>query len=390
MNSEFSPFLRVVKVKAMQAIRLTRANYGLRNRFISQCQVTSLLSLRNTFDTLKFRQERSYTTCEKEPITPLAKNIMSVIQDSGPMSVARFMRHVLTNPHQGDVGGYYMKGDVFGSKGDFITSPEISQMFGELVGVWFLTQWYALGLPKKTRIVELGPGRGTLMEDMLRGLSNFKDFYQTIQSVHMVEASPGLRKMQHQKLCSKSLDDEKTLSVAHKKSQRSDGLEVHWHDHFEELINEDGVFTIVVAHEFFDALPIYKFERTKKGWRELMVDIDDSTESPYHFKSIISPAATPASNALTKDPAYNRYEVGDRIELSPDSWRIVHQIAKQIRTSSGSALIMDYGQDYTQFDTLRGIRKHQFTNAFSMPGETDLSADVDFSYLKDAAREFGK
>ncbi|RIA83546.1 S-adenosyl-L-methionine-dependent methyltransferase [Glomus cerebriforme] len=282
------------------------------------------------------------------------------------------MKQVLTNPKS----GYYMKGDVFGAKGDFITSPEISQMFGELIGIWLISQWEIQGKPQKTQLIELGPGRGTLMEDMLRAMSNFPSFYNTINGVHLIEISPELRKLQLEKLC--GYVTESTEMVEHD----NNGMKFYWHNTINDIPNG---WSLVVAHEFFDALPVHRFKLTDKGWREYMVDIDTSGDSPYHFRLVLSPNPTKESTTLTS-PQYTKFNVGDCIEVSSDSWNITQKISNQISKFGGSALIIDYGQDYIQDNTLRAIRDHKFVHSLSLPGYADLSVNVNFSYLKESTQ----
>ncbi|KAG0367084.1 S-adenosyl-L-methionine-dependent methyltransferase [Gamsiella multidivaricata] len=319
----------------------------------------------------------------KEELTPLAKHIRDSIKIQGPMSVAHFMRQVLVNP----LSGYYMQGDVFGTQGDFITSPEISQMFGELLGIWFLVQWQNIGKPSRVQIAELGPGRGTLMMDMLRVASRFKEFRKAITGVHLIEASPGLRKVQRETLCGIPVSEEQVSGGSREgitSALRQDGLQIAWHDIFEDLPAE---CSMIVAHEFFDALPIYKFEKTEEGWRELVVDLEEDPASPYHLRFVLAPGPTQASKAFAEHPAYDHFKPGDRIEVSPDSFRVAHDMAKHINKNGGSALIVDYGKDHIQGDTLRGIIKHKFTHVLTRPGNVDLSADVDFQYLKQATED---
>ncbi|KAI8370664.1 S-adenosyl-L-methionine-dependent methyltransferase [Radiomyces spectabilis] len=251
------------------------------------------------------------------------------------------MRQVLVNP----LSGYYMHGDVFGRQGDFITSPEISQTFGELAGVWYLTEWMRLGKPAKTQFVEFGPGRGTLMSDILRALSRFPYFYETITDVHLIEASPGLRKMQRATLVEGSSDADVTRLAGDKDTfpvetiTRPDGVKVNWHDGIEVIPDQ---WSFVMAHEFFDALPVHSFEKTEEGWREMLVDIDDTDES----------------------------------------WSVMEKMAQLVQRNGGAGLIIDYGQDHIQGDTLRAIRKHRIVHPMSDPGSADLSVDVDFDMLK--------
>ncbi|KAI9263342.1 S-adenosyl-L-methionine-dependent methyltransferase [Phascolomyces articulosus] len=251
------------------------------------------------------------------------------------------MRQVLVNP----LSGYYMHGDVFGRQGDFVTSPEISQLFGEMTAIWYLTEWMRLGKPSKTQFVELGPGRGTLMSDMLRTLSQFPYFYETITGVHLVEASPGLRKMQRSALVKDAEDVDGNVE----KATRPDGIDIFWHDGAEVV--PDG-WSCIMAHEFFDALAVHSFEKTEEGWRELLVDFDDT------------------------------------VELSPDTWYTGQSLADIMSKGGGAGLVIDYGQDYVQGDTIRAIRKHEIVHPMSDPGSADLSADVDFAALKVAMKKY--
>ncbi|CAG8486935.1 34657_t:CDS:2 [Racocetra persica] len=145
---------------------------------------------------------------------------------------------------------------------------------------------------------------------------------------------------------------------------------------------------MIIAHEFFDALPIHLFECTSNGWREVMVDIDDTENRQYHnFRLIVAPGPTRASIALTGSLAYKKFKIGDRIEISPDSMKISKQIAKHIKDNGGASLIIDYGQDFIQGNTLRAIKQHEFVHPLSDPGQADLSADVDFCYLKESVTD---
>ncbi|KAJ3029879.1 UNVERIFIED_CONTAM: hypothetical protein HDU68_010766, partial [Siphonaria sp. JEL0065] len=326
------------------------------------------------------------------------------------------------------MGGYYMKQDVFGTKGDFITSPEISQMFGELVGVWFVAQWKQMGSPSKFNIVELGPGRGTLMSDMLRTVTQFNDFTRAINSVNMVEASPYLRGVQSKLLTGSDEDvasvaasDAKTETVS---EENREGFQIHWHDALESIergmwfecgvlvgfvdIMDVGLPILLVAHEFFDAMPVYQFQMASDGWREVMVDTDDSPSSPHNFRFILSPGATKASVTLLQDERYLRFKEGSRIEVSPDSYSYAHRIGQRIKEDGGFALIADYGKNLIMSDTMRvscvivyillllfseimtqGIQSHKFVSALSKPGDSDLTADVDFSFLTKAFTDAG-
>lgn len=320
----------------------------------------------------------------KEPLSPLGKHLYDSIKLRGPLTISHFMRQVLVNP----LSGYYMAGDVFGKQGDFVTSPEVSQVFGELCGIYYLTEWMRLGKPEKTQIIEFGPGRGTLMSDMLRTLAQFPNFYKTLSDVHLVEASPGLRRMQRAALV-KGSEDKDVIRVEGTQLEspietitRPDGVKVSWHDGL-EVIPEQWSF--VMAHEFFDALPIHSFERTDTEWREMMIDMDDSDESEHNFRIVKSPKPSAMTETFLSDMNLTQsFKEGDRIEVSPDSWGVMEKIAKYLDRNGGTGLAIDYGQDYIQGDTLRAIKDHKIIHPMCDPGSADLSADVDFSFLKQA------
>ncbi|KAK4513375.1 uncharacterized protein ATC70_005372 [Mucor velutinosus] len=325
----------------------------------------------------------SSSTIKKEPLSPLGKHLHDSIKVTGPLTVSHFMRQVLVNP----LSGYYMLGDVFGKQGDFVTSPEISQVFGELCGVWYLTEWMRLGQPSKTQIIEFGPGRGTLMSDMLRTLSQFPYFYKTLTDVHFIEASPGLRKMQRAALVAGS-EEKDVVRVEGNKDEapietitRDDGVRVSWHDGIEVVPDQ---WSFIMAHEFFDALPIHSFEKTGDEWRELMVDMDDTEESEHNFRIVKSPNQAAMSTTLLSDKKFEAFKDGDRVDVSPDCWNVMDKVARYLSKNGGTGLAIDYGQDYVQGDTLRAIKDHKIIHPMCDPGSADLSADVDFSFLKKA------
>ncbi|KIW66753.1 hypothetical protein PV04_06052 [Phialophora macrospora] len=397
--------------------------------------------------------------------TPLAKTIAQAIEVTGPISIASYMRQCLTNPD----GGYYTKGlasptdaDQFGSAGDFITSPEISQIFGELVGIWFMTEWMAQGRPSAgVQFIEVGPGRGTLMSDILRTIGQFKTFANAISAVWLVEAGDGLRKRQKDLLCGetavlKEVRDSSGRNVCFE-AISSQGIPVRWVEDVALLPgrNEgkggDVHVPFIVAHEFFDALPIHAFESvapkpeeaevdtkaqllteaelrkhrsstTSKlpQWRELLVAPTtpnltallsrDSGKSPDHrehdpeFQLTLAKASTPSSLVIPERPRYRalKSQVSSRVEVSPESSRYVMEFAHRIggdsqlsssppaskSTPAGAALIIDYGPlDTVPVNSLRAIRKHKIISPFVYAGDADISADVDFGALADAALE---
>ncbi|XP_021758472.1 protein arginine methyltransferase NDUFAF7 homolog, mitochondrial-like isoform X1 [Chenopodium quinoa] len=309
----------------------------------------------------------------------LVKHLKSIIKfRGGPISVAEYMEEVLTNPK----AGFYINRDVFGAEGDFVTSPEVSQMFGEMVGVWAMCLWEQMGRPSKVNLVELGPGRGTLMVDLLRGASKFKNFTESLH-IHLVECSPTLKELQHRNL--KCLDEDDTSSSGEKKTvSQIAGTPVAWHAAFEQV--PSGVPTIIIAHEFYDALPIHQFQRASRGWCEKMVDIEEDSA----FRFVLSPAPTPATVFLAKRCKWAVKEEVDKlnqIEICPQAMELTESISKRISSDGGGALIIDYGLNGIISDSLQAIRKHKFVPILDVPGTADLSAYVDFEAIRHSAGE---
>ncbi|CAL1392074.1 unnamed protein product [Linum trigynum] len=309
----------------------------------------------------------------------LTKHLKGIIKfRGGPISVAEYMEEVLTNPKF----GFYINRDVFGSEGDFITSPEVSQMFGEMIGVWVMCLWEQMGQPKKVNLVELGPGRGTLMADLLRGTAKFKSFTDSMH-IHMVECSPVLQKLQHQNLkCEKVCNADEN---GEKNSVTSiTGSPVTWYSSLEQV--PSGSPTIILAHEFYDALPIHQFQRSSRGWSEKMVDVGEDSK----LRFVLSPQPTPATLYLMKRCKWateKEVESLKQIEICPKAIDLTHSIAQRISSDGGGALIIDYGLNGVVSDSLQAIRKHKFVSILDDPGSADLSAYVDFPSLKHTAEE---
>lgn len=306
----------------------------------------------------------------------LVKHLKSIIKfRGGPISVAEYMEEVLTNPK----AGFYINRDVFGAEGDFITSPEVSQMFGEMVGVWAMCLWEQMGRPNKVNLVELGPGRGTLMVDLLRGASKFNNFIESLH-IHLVECSPTLKDLQHRNLKCVDEDDsneKKTISTIAR-------TPVSWHAALEQV--PSGVPTIIIAHEFYDALPVHQFQRASVGWREKMIDVAEDSG----FRLVLSPTPTPASVFLAKRCKWATKDEIDKlnqIEVCPSAMELTESICKRIGSDGGGALIIDYGQDGVVSDSLQAIRKHKFVHILDEPGTADLSAYVDFASIRHSAQE---
>lgn len=312
----------------------------------------------------------------KSPETPLLKQLKARIKLSGPLTVYDYMKEVLINP----VAGYYAAGqDMFGSQGDYITSPEICQMFGELVGVWVYSEWYKLGSPKPLQLVELGPGRGTLMQDILRVLQQFGEAGSDL-SVHFVEVSEELSCKQEEKLCGvvQSNKDDYEKELYFKKSTTTGGSPVFWYRHLGSVPRS---FSVFLANEFFDVLPVHKICKTEDGWREVLIDIDEG-DGPHHLRYVLSRAETPATKVFIQPE-----ETRDEIEVSPDAAVLCEELASRIEEDGGIALIMDYGHDGKDSSTFRAFKNHALHDPLCEPGTADLTADVDFAHLKGQIQE---
>ncbi|KAH9570881.1 hypothetical protein CY35_02G064100 [Sphagnum magellanicum] len=300
------------------------------------------------------------------------------------------MEEVLTNP----IAGFYMNRDVFGAAGEFVTSPDISQMFGEMVGVWCMCLWHQMGQPNHVHLVELGPGRGTLMADLLRGTAKFTDFSQTL-SVHMVECSPALKSIQQETLkchpkdqadSTSAVDSQKCKPTEDQISQIS-GAVISWHLDLEHVPR--GVPTIIIAHEFYDALPIHQFQRTPRGWCEKLVDVAEGSGQGFRF--VLSPGPTTASSLyLAKRMKWASLEEKakiEHVEVCPSALKLTAEIARRVGEDGGGALVVDYGEDVMVSDSLQAIRKHEFVKVLQDPGSADLSAYVDFAAIKHAVED---
>ena len=284
-------------------------------------------------------------------MTPLEADLRRIIATDGPIPVDRYMELCLSHPKH----GYYVTRDPFGARGDFVTAPEVSQMFGELIGAWAATVWQQMGAPNVVRLIELGPGRGTLMADALRAAKALPDFYRAL-SVHLVEISPILRELQ-----------EKAMADA--------GVPVTWHYGIEEI--PDGP-AIAIANEFVDALPISQFVKDSDGWHIRMLGIADEKLA---FVAAPDPMLGHAAGSDTTPD-------GTILERRYD--RPISLLARRIARQGGAALIIDYGHGESAFgDTLQAVRGHQFTDPLAHPGEADLTAQVDFAAIAGWAERQG-
>ena len=344
-------------------------------------------------------------------MTPLGERIAALIRAGGPMTVADYMAICLGDPEH----GYYMRRDPFGRAGDFVTAPEVSQMFGELIGLWAVATFEAMEAPRRFVLAEAGPGRGTLMADLLRA-AKVRPAFLAAAEVHLVETSPHLRTLQAERLAAV-------------------GIAPTWHDGVAGLPAGPLVF---IANEFFDALPVRQLVKTPQGWAERMVGLDGEgrlafglraleglphlshgerseraaervapgeglrphhqghTPSPASRSSIASATSPhgrgegpppPSPIASPTSPPGRGEEI---LELSPASTAIMEALAGRIAQQGGAALVVDYGYEGPAFgDTLQAVRAHAYADPLAEPGEADLTAHVDFAALAAAAAKAG-
>jgi SAM-dependent MidA family methyltransferase len=284
-------------------------------------------------------------------MSPLEKLIREMIAESGPISVETYMALALAHPAH----GYYASRMPLGPSGDFITAPEVSQMFGELIGLWCAAVWQAMEKPRPLLLAELGPGRGTLMADAVRAARSVPDFAAAL-TVHLVEISEVLRQSQE-------------AALMHL------GAQVSWHKSADEL--PDGP-AVIIANEFFDCLPVRHFVRGADGWHEKQVGVDDKGWLCFG----LAPGPQPELNA----PG----EAGDVLEVGLAAARLMMQLAARIAGQGGALLVIDYGYDApSRGETLQAVKAHRFWHPLRDPGEADLTAHVDFHALARAARAAG-
>lgn len=276
----------------------------------------------------------------------LRDTLLREIGETGPISLAQFMRRALMDPAH----GYYTQRDPLGAEGDFTTAPEISQMFGELIGLAIAQAWLDQGAPKPFILAELGPGRGTLMADLLRATSAVPGFTDAAQVV-FVEQSQVLQAEQSQRIPNAT-----------------------WVSDFAD-VPQGPLF--LIANEFFDALPIHQFRRDGQAWREKLVGAHEGN-LVFGWSEPVRQRALAPRLADTQD--------GDIVELCPDSQSIIAAIADRLASTSGAAIVIDYGDWRSLGDTFQAVEAHKRTDPLLAPGRADLTAHVDFAALSDAAR----
>ncbi len=292
-------------------------------------------------------------------MTVLKEKLINIIKAHGPISISEYMTEALCHPKE----GYYMTQDPFGRGGDFITAPEISQMFGEMIGLWIADYWAASGKPEKLYLAEMGPGRGTLMKDILRAISVLPELQKAVE-IHLVEISPALRKIQ--KDC---LSDYKVM----------------WHDDIGSLLKRARDAPLyLMMNELFDALPIRQFQMIGALWHELMVAVSENESSLQ-----IAAMPDPIDQNMVPEIIVKADE-GSLYEYSPAGDALIDQIASHIKNHGGAALIIDYGYDkYGTGDTLQAVEKHKYASVLDNPGQADLTAHVNFKNLQIIAAQAG-
>ena len=287
--------------------------------------------------------------------SPLEAELRRLIKKTGPMPVWRYMELCLSHPQH----GYYVTRDPLGREGDFITSPEVSQMFGELIGLWAAAAWNAMGTPMQVNLIELGPGNGTMMSDALRAIRVLPPFFEAA-AIHFVEINPVLREKQK-----KALGNRKGAT---------------WHNSLDEL---PGGPSIILANEYFDVLPIHQMVRKPTGWHERTVELDASGKLVYGA----APDPTPQFDVLLP-PLVRAAPEGAVFEWRPDTE--IMKLARRLRSQGGVALIIDYGHVRSDAgDTFQAIARHSFTDPLKAPGTADVTAHVDFQALARAAEDMG-
>ena len=280
----------------------------------------------------------------------LEEILIERIINNGPLSIAEYMEQALTHPEH----GYYMRRDPFGVNGDFITAPETSQMFGELLGLWAGVSWMMAGSPSSVNLVELGPGRGTLMSDMMRTAPLVEGFAEAIE-VHMVEVSPVLRAIQEQTLIEAALCETP-----------------FWHSAFADV--SEGT-SIIIANEFFDALPIEQYFKAGDYWCPRVVDVKPDSDGLCFV--LLPPFDEPEI-----PPGLINAESNVMVEVCPTALDLTADISQRIAEFGGAALFIDYGHvQSTSGETLQALKNHKYHDPLIDPGEADLTAHVDFAAL---------
>jgi len=271
-------------------------------------------------------------------------DIKEHIKRNGSITVSEFMGYALPQ--------YYSQQEPFGAKGDFTTAPQISQVFGEMLGIWVASMWIEMGRPSDIAIVEFGPGTGTLMQDFLRGTANVKGFHGSAE-IHMVESSSRLQNVQKQ-----------NLNGLHDK--------ISWHDNIATLPHKKSFY---IGNEFFDALPIKQYVKTLDGWCERIVDVENNGEMGFGLSPVCS-----FSDSF--DSEHPDAPEGSFLEINQAAISIMKDIAKNITEYGGGGVFIDYGYSHYGYrDTLQAVKEHKFHDVLTDIGNADVTAHVDFVAL---------
>ncbi|WP_336288209.1 class I SAM-dependent methyltransferase [Bartonella sp. CB60] len=290
-------------------------------------------------------------------MTTLKKKIKEIIALNGSITVSQYMTLALTDPQF----GYYQTQTPFGHAGDFITAPEVSQLFGEMIGIWILASWKAQNCPHPFILAEIGPGRGTLMDDILRTIQKLCTTAFNAAEIFLIEISQRLAKEQKKRLSSYQ-------------------KQIHSIENFDQL---PSGHLFLIANEFLDTLPINQYIKINGEWKERRITVNPDGDFMF-----ISGSHKLPSSCL--QPYYSEIPDGTIFEHAPLRHQLMQQISNRLIQMSGSALLIDYGASDLAFgDTLQAVSKHRFRDIFDAPGEHDLTSHVNFSFLKTIALEQG-
>ncbi|KAK0416685.1 hypothetical protein QR680_012631 [Steinernema hermaphroditum] len=306
--------------------------------------------------------------------TVLSRFIKDKIKVSGPITVHEYMQMCIGSPSVGYYSQFSRQGsEIFGDKGDFITAPELCQMFGEMIGIWCFYELGYTGHRGAWQLVECGPGTGQLMNDVVGVLNMFQE---DKVSIHLVETSDSLILEQERTLCAKPSEFIEGLPHVRYNKTRS-GMEVYWYRSVDDVPGDK--FSVFIANEFLDALPIHQFRRNDKGrWSEVYVNLDSKGELCF----MLSKNENLHTKGLIPDSVRDEKSLIEW-EISPFSGMFVNQVAERICSHGGFAVLVDYGHDNTRKNlSLRAYHKHGETNPLERCGEQDLTADVNFGHLK--------
>lgn len=281
--------------------------------------------------------------------------LKGLIKHRGAIAVSEYMELCLTHPQY----GYYSRHQPIGRKGDFVTAPEVSQMFGELIGLWVANIWHNMGKPNKLYLAELGGGYGTLMADMLRAQRVVPGLHDALE-IYMVEISDHLSQIQKEKLKNLGYD-----------------IPLYWHKDFCTIPDDAPI--IFVGNEFFDALPVHHLQMQLDSWYERRIGLDEND-------NLIFTLSRESVDPPTTHPAVDDAKDGDILEFSTLGLSLMMQIAERINKQNGAALFADYGYAFPHTgESLQAVKEHQYVDVLAYPGECDLTAHVDFGALAQVA-----